>query len=235
MQENLVNMPRTKRGRATLNNILSAAAQVIYEKGYHEASISDITRLAGVATGTFYVYFDGKYSLYKYLLLQCSHKIRSYLSRSIESCTTRLEVERVGMKAWLEFVMENQYMYHIIWESMYVDYHLFEQYYVTFAAAYKKGLDKAKEAGDVGDVDTEVLAYTLMGATNFLGLNWGLFRTDPSQIDYVVDHFVRILEGKAFPASARPENPAPLNKPLPHEPRFRFRVTVDDEPEDEDE
>ena len=29
MQEKLVNMPRTKRGRATLNNILSAAAQII--------------------------------------------------------------------------------------------------------------------------------------------------------------------------------------------------------------
>ena len=232
MQEELVNMPRTKRGRTTLNNILSAAAQIFYEKGYHEASINDITRLAGVASGTFYVYFDGKYNLYKYLLLQCSHKIRSYLSRSIEGCSSRLEVERVGMKAWLEFVMENQYMYHIIWESMYVDYHLFEQYYVTFAAAYKKGLDKAKEAGDVGDVDTEVLAYTLMGATNFLGLNWGLFHTDPSQIDYVVEQFVRIIEGKAFPAAARPCEPVRLDKPLPREPRFKFRVTVD-EPEEE--
>ena len=49
MQEELVNMPRTKRGRATLNNILSAAAQVIYEKGYHAASINEITSLAGVA------------------------------------------------------------------------------------------------------------------------------------------------------------------------------------------
>lgn len=226
-------MPRTKRGRATLNNILSAAAQVIYEKGYHQASINDITSLAGVASGTFYVYFDGKYNLYKYLLLQCSHKIRSYLSRSIEGCTTRLEIERVGMKAWLEFVMENQYMYHIIWESMYVDYHLFEQYYVTFAAAYKKGLDKAKEAGEIGDVDTEVLAYTLMGASNFLGLNWGLFHTDPSQIDYVVDQFVRFIEGEAFPGAPRNDRPSAAVKPLPHEPRFKFRVTVDDDTDEE--
>ena len=59
----LINKPKTKRGRETLNRILSAAAQVFYEKGYHSASINDITRLAGVASGTFYVYFDGKYNL----------------------------------------------------------------------------------------------------------------------------------------------------------------------------
>lgn len=70
MQDDLINIPRTKRGRMTLNNILSAAIQVFYEKGYHSASINDITSLAGVASGTFYVYFDSKYNLYKYLLFQ---------------------------------------------------------------------------------------------------------------------------------------------------------------------
>lgn len=232
MQEELVNMPRTKRGRATLNNILSAAAQIIYEKGYHGASINDITSLAGVASGTFYVYFDGKYNLYKYLLLQCSHKIRRYLTRSIEGCSNRLEIERVGMKAWLEFTMENQYMYHIIWESMYVDYHLFQQYYETFCGAYKIGLDRAKELGQIGDVDTEVLAYTLMGASNFLGLNWCLFKQDPSQIDHVVDQFVKIIEGGAFPAEVQPAAPEHVDKPLPREPRFKFQVAVDEMADD---
>ena len=70
--ETLINLPRTKRGKNTLNNILSAAVQLFYEKGYHNTSINEITSLAGVAAGTFYVYFDGKYNLYKYLLLKCS-------------------------------------------------------------------------------------------------------------------------------------------------------------------
>ena len=49
MNNDLINMPRTKRGLATLNNILSAAAQYC-EKGYHSASINEITRVAGVAS-----------------------------------------------------------------------------------------------------------------------------------------------------------------------------------------
>ena len=46
----LINRPKTKKGRETLNRIVSAAAQEFYEKGYHNASINDITRRAGVAS-----------------------------------------------------------------------------------------------------------------------------------------------------------------------------------------
>ena len=196
----LISRPKTKRGRETLNRIVSAAAQVFYEKGYHNASINDITRLAGVASGTFYVYFDSKYNLYKFLLLQCSHKIRKHLSKSTKDCKDRREVERVGMRSWLQFVRENQYMYHIIWESLYVDKQLFIDYYVNFAAAYMQGLDKAKDRGEVRDIDSEVLAYTLMGATNFLGLNWGHFKEEEEDLDYVTDQFMRILDGGMFGA-----------------------------------
>lgn len=234
MQEGLVNMPRTNRGRTTLNNILSAAAQVIYEKGYHSASINDITSLAGVASGTFYVYFDGKYNLYKYLLLQCSHKIRKHLSRSTKDCKTRREIEEVGLRAWLEFMMENQYMYHIIWESLYVDYTLFMQYYDTFGKAYKEGLDSAKENGEIGDIDTEVLAYTLMGASNFLGLNWCLFQRDPSAIDHVVDEFMKIIDSGMLGGSLQTPVPERHATPFPPEPRFRFQVAVDDPEGDDD-
>lgn len=63
----LINKSKAKRGRETLNRLLSSAAQVFYEKGYHNASINDITRFSGVDSGTFYLYFDGKYNLYKFL------------------------------------------------------------------------------------------------------------------------------------------------------------------------
>lgn len=227
--ESLVNKPRTERGRATLNNILSAAAQVFYEKGYHDASINDITRLAGVASGTFYVYFDGKYNLYKYLLLQCSHTIRKHLSLSVRECKTRREVERVGMKAWLEFALENQYMYNIIWESLYVDRALFVDYYQTFSREYIKGLEAAKLTDEIIDIDSEVLSYILMGASNFLGLNWCVFKEDPEAIDRVVDDFMKVLDGGIFSKDFHAE-PAPVeHKPTEIKQRFRFQVVVDDD------
>ena len=223
----LINKPKTKRGRETLNNILSAAAQEIYEKGYHNAGINDITRRAGVASGTFYVYFDSKDDLYKFLLLQCSHIIRKHLNQVTSGCKTRREVEEVGLREWLKFVQKNQYMYHIIWESLYVDKQLFVDYYSTFSRAYMKGIDAAKERGEIRpEINSEVLAWTLMGASNFLGLNWGLFADYPTDSDLkqVVDSFMSILTGGVFTETAAMEEDA-SNYPI------RIEVEFDDDEE----
>lgn len=43
--------PRTARGRRTLRALLDAAAVEFGERGFHDASISGITRRAGIALG----------------------------------------------------------------------------------------------------------------------------------------------------------------------------------------
>ena len=53
-------LPATSRGQRTRNKLLDAAEQVFGEQGYEKASIVEITRTAGVAQGTFYVYFESK-------------------------------------------------------------------------------------------------------------------------------------------------------------------------------
>ncbi len=52
--------PPTAKGRATRQAILEAAEEVFGELSYDRASIAEITRRAGVAQGTFYVYFADK-------------------------------------------------------------------------------------------------------------------------------------------------------------------------------
>lgn len=53
-------MPRTVDRRTEL---LNAARGVFARKGYDEATVSEIVARAGVAQGTFYLYFPGKESL----------------------------------------------------------------------------------------------------------------------------------------------------------------------------
>ena len=222
-----INKPKTRKGRETLNRIVSAAAQVFYEKGYHSASINDITRLAGVASGTFYVYFDGKYNLYKFLLLQCSHMIRKHLYESTKNCKTRQEMEEVGLREWLRFVDRNKYMYHVIWESLYIDKQLFVEYYENFAKNYIKGMEEAKANGEIAqDIDLEVVAFTLMGASNFLGLNYGLFKDGRYDREEVVQSFMKILNGGLFTGKVEKKE----MEDLP----IRLTVEFDDEEEEEE-
>ena len=60
--------PRTERGRRTLRKLLDAAAVEFGERGFHEASISAITRRAGTALGSFYTYFDSKEEIFQALV-----------------------------------------------------------------------------------------------------------------------------------------------------------------------
>lgn len=50
----------TRRGRRTRTALIEAARTVFSRKGYFETRLTDITEEAGVATGTFYTYFEGK-------------------------------------------------------------------------------------------------------------------------------------------------------------------------------
>lgn len=49
-------------------HILAQAAKLFGEKGYHATSISDIIQSAGIARGTFYLYFQNKRAIFEEVL-----------------------------------------------------------------------------------------------------------------------------------------------------------------------
>ncbi len=64
---------RAKRRR----QILERALQVFASKGYHGASVTDVVKAAGVARGTFYLYFDSKEAVFRDLLDQLLATLRA--------------------------------------------------------------------------------------------------------------------------------------------------------------
>lgn len=197
MYNSLVNVPKTKRGEKTLNKIIKSAEMNFLEQGYYNTSIINITQGAGIGLGTFYVYFEDKMSVYKYLLLQYSHQIRKQIAIAIDGLTDRKEIERVGLKTYLEYIKENPHIYNIIWESLYIDKTLFQHYYVTFSDFYVKALNQSKDDNEIKDFDTEVVSYMLMGISNFIGLRWIMFE-DIDDFDPIVDEVIDILDKGLF-------------------------------------
>ena len=59
---------RAEKTEANRRAIIKAAAEVIGEHGYEGASISRITDRAGLAQGTFYLYFESRQQLFDTLL-----------------------------------------------------------------------------------------------------------------------------------------------------------------------
>jgi len=167
-----VTFPKTKRGQATFDKILKAAEQVISEKGYHEASIYAITERAGVAMGTFYLYFRGKKDIFRELIIFIHHELRKYIQNSVKDLTDRKEIEIEGIKAFYRYCLDKPNLYALIREAEFVDLEIFKWHYINFSRAYIKQLEKAMDKGDIKRMDPEALAFCLMGISIFTGMRW---------------------------------------------------------------
>ena len=64
--------------------ILQAAKTLFSEKVYKATNISEITETAGIATGTFYLYFDSKTQLFMDLFLDENLKLKKHLMEIID-------------------------------------------------------------------------------------------------------------------------------------------------------
>jgi AcrR family transcriptional regulator len=58
-------LPRTKKGIQTRSGLLDAAKAVFERDGFLDARIVDIAETAGLATGSFYHYFDSKEQIFR--------------------------------------------------------------------------------------------------------------------------------------------------------------------------
>ena len=67
----------------TRTKLKEAGKRVIFRKGFHEARVSDITEEAGVAHGTFYLYFRTKEDLLLELLEDVKGEMLTLMDRGI--------------------------------------------------------------------------------------------------------------------------------------------------------
>lgn len=186
--------PPTAKGRATRQAILDAAEEVFGEQSYDGASISEITRRAGVAQGTFYVYFPDKKAAFTELVRQLNHNLRRTLSEAIEGLDDRMEMERVGLGTFFEYVSRHRGLYRVVRESEFVDNETYRWHYLTLSAGYRAGLERAQRRNQItSKISADTIAWILMGIAEFLGGRWILWEDRPPPED-VFDEILTFIE-----------------------------------------
>jgi len=185
--------PRTDRGRKTLRAILDAAAVEFGERGFHATSISDITRRAGVALGSFYTYFDSKDAVFRALVRDMSDQVRDQVAPALRAARDQIDAERAGLERFLEFVLDHKEIYRIIDEAEFVDAESFRAHYQTTADRIAQRLRAGAERGEVRRDVSDVHAWAIMGMNVFLGLRFGVWSNDrtPAEVAAVVADLLR--------------------------------------------
>ena len=181
------------RGTATRGRLLEAAEQIFAAVGYHDASIVKITEAAGVGQGTFYLYFGGKKAIFDELVLDLNSRVRHAMSEASAAGTTRAEKELLGFGAFFRFTAEHPALYRIIRQAEFVSPETLQIHYERLTSGYVAGLRQAMEAGEVEQGDPEVLAWSLMGIGELVGMRWILWNGEAEMPDSVFDELARII------------------------------------------
>ncbi len=184
--------PRTDRGRRTRRTLLDAAALEFGARGYHATGITDITRRAGVAPGSFYTWFESKEAIFRALVSDLSEQVRSAVAPHVAAAPDALSRERAALEAFLDFVRARQLIYRIIDEAEFAAPDAWAAHYRSSVARVQARLEEGAQAGDLRAGIGEVEAWAIVGMNVFLGLRYGVWASG-SAIDEVVERASRLV------------------------------------------
>ena len=149
--------------------IMTAAVTIFAAKGYHSSSVSDIIQAAGIARGTFYLYFkDGKKQIFAALLDDMIASINRAVNHveigSPEPIESQLRgnVERV-----IDLLLQNPDLTRIVIRgSMGLDSAFDEkmnEFYTQVTNKIERSLKAGINLGLIRPCDTRLSAYAVLG------------------------------------------------------------------------
>lgn len=186
--------PLSAKGERTRRRLLDAAEEVFAGYGYQEASIVKITEAAGVAQGTFYIYFESKQQIFDELVADLNRRVRRAMSEGGRRGRDRAEAERLGFQGFFRFTAEHPALYRIIRQAEFASPGAMQRHYRTIADGYTAGLRAAMDEGDIAPADPEVIAWALMGVGELIGMRWILWEGGPGEVpDHVFEEMYAFI------------------------------------------
>jgi AcrR family transcriptional regulator len=183
----------TARGERTRQKLIDAAERIFAELGYHDASIVKITEAAGVGQGTFYLYFASKKEVFEEVVLDLNSRVRHAMTEAAANGATRAEQELLGFGAFFRFTADHPALYRIIRQAEFVSPETLQAHYDRLLRPYAAGLEQAMAAGEAAQGDPEVLAWSLMGIGELVGMRWILWNGEREMPEAVFDELARII------------------------------------------
>lgn len=190
---NVEGKPLSRRGLDTRRRLLDAAERVFGDVGYHDASVVRVAETAGVAAGTFYLYFDSKKAIFDELVRDLNSRVRHAMKESSSQGGTRLEQELLGFQAYFRFTQEHPALYRIIRQAEFVSPEMLHYHYERLSRGYVEAIAEAAERGEVTSLDPEVTAFALMGLGELIGMRWILWGDGKPLPPHVVAELERVI------------------------------------------
>jgi AcrR family transcriptional regulator len=150
--------------------ILDAARDVFARRGYNQTTIDDIVAQAGVARGTFYLYFDDKRAVFSELIDRFAAQLTGAIQRIVTDDSSRSVADQVrqNIRAIVATCLAERATTKILFtDAAGVDPAFDRKLLAFYDSAVQLLTDSLKDGqalGIVADGEPRVLAYLSIGA-----------------------------------------------------------------------
>ena len=165
---------RSKRSNldkaARRQQILEAARDVFAKRGYHQTTIDHVDQEAGVARGTFYLYFEDKRAVLSELIDRFNARIGMAITTIVTEDKTRSVAEQAkeNVRAVVTLALNERAMTKILFQDAIGVDPSFDRkllvFYDEVVQLLTESLHDGQRLGIVADGEPKVLAYMTIGA-----------------------------------------------------------------------
>ena len=188
---------REQTKQANREAILSGARAVFSDIGFGAASVRDIVRRTGLATGTFYNYFPDKESVLRALVDEITVEARARVRTARMAATTLEGFVSGGFRAYFEFLAEDPDTVALMRRNSGTIRAMFDE--PALGAGIEElraDLETAVTQGRIPPHDADLMAVAMVGAGVEIGLH--MVERDPPDVEravaFVTDVFLGAFE-----------------------------------------
>jgi AcrR family transcriptional regulator len=160
----------------TRGRILKAAVEVFAGKGYHEARVDEIVEVSKTSKGAVYSYFPSKEKIFFALIDEFTRLLEERLEEAMAGEESELRRVDAALRTCLDTFGHYRKLAKIFLVQAAGLGTAFEEKRLAihdrFASVIKSHLDQAVADGDIPPLDTQVAAYTWMGAIYEVVIRW---------------------------------------------------------------
>ena len=189
----------------------AAAAAVVGEVGYANASIALITAKVGVAQGTFYNYFESRQDILDKLLPALGEEMLAHIRQCASGGRNYTEIEERIFRGFFSFLGKTPHFSRILNEAESFAPAGHKQHFDNVSKKYLRLFHRSKLEGafpNYREAELEVVVFILLAARSYLALRYlgpaGKKSSLPEWVAKTYMKFVRYgLEGVPPPARAQ--------------------------------
>ncbi len=182
--------------------MITAGIQCFSQKGYHGAQISDIIKQAGVARGTFYLYFKSKREIFDEIMKELFDIVRARVQALPRDASDQIPQQlRGNLERITQLLLQEPWILKLLFaDSMGLDAELdlyLKNFYTQLLDLIERALRQGNEMGFVRPANYPVLAMALFGAVKEIFYQYYLGTRKPNPQEIVDELYSTIVRAVA--------------------------------------